>query len=224
VYEQDIITDGDLPFGIEGTFQICDTIYVLTDEADEALLARLSSLGYRLEENTEGYTAKVSHIRTPTEIFDEAFTSVGSPTTNASSYIISQIYQGANRISLSHPDLHNVVISAASQRRDIGYYNRPDDRMPDIAVARMSGFVRHVVDVSYDEWMEFIDEAKHYHAQDFIRRLAHWASEKSDKQPREVRVNSSGSTQIILGAKPFNLTKSQPIKYGFITPLPPKNF
>ena len=194
MYDTKFIKDGDPAFEIEGIFQIHNMIYVLTQDADNDLLLKLTDLGYQIHDNGEscGYTASLTHALTKEEI---------------------------PKFSLTEPHIHNIIISAASQRADIGYYNRPHDQMSDIAISRMSGFVKNMVNVRFNLWEEFVSAARDYHAQDFIRALAHWASSYSDKKPRAVKLDAHGTIMIIEGAKQFNLTKPLPIK-GFYPSYP----
>lgn len=83
--------------------------------------------------------------------------------------------------------------------------------MSDIAISRMSGFVKNMVDVDFELWEDFVEEARHYHAQDFIRRMAHWASQYSDQRPRVVKIGDFENDEIILGDKQFDLKKPLPI-------------
>jgi hypothetical protein len=66
-----------------------------------------------------------------------------------------------------------------------------------------------MVDVDFELWTELVDEARHYHAQDFIRRMAHWSSQHSDQKPKIIAESADQNT-IILGSKDFNLTKPSP--------------
>lgn len=218
MYEARIVKDGDPAFGIEGTFQIHDTIYVLTEEGDFHLLNRLTDFGYQVRENEnrhdshgEVYIAVSRHIRTKSEIIDEHTNAVGRATNANSTYIVDMNYKGKPKISLEDPNVHNVIISISSHSHRLDWYNRPHDQMSDVVISRMSGFVKNMVDVDFDLWKEFVEEARHYHAQDFIRRMAHWASQHSDQKPRIVAESIDRNT-IIVGGKDFNLTK--PLSIG----------
>ncbi len=215
MYEAQIVKDGDPAFGIEGTFQVHNTIYVLTDDADIALTGYLGAMGYMVEQNVHGsgYSATMGHIRTKNEILDEVFEAAGNATKGHSSYIVDTQYRNHPKLELVNPDIHNIIISTASQRGDLGYYNRPHDKMSDVAISRMSGFVKNVIDVDFELWAEFVNEARHYHAQDFIRCMAHWASMYSDKEPRVAKGGAFEKDEIILGNKEFNLKKAQPIPF-----------
>jgi hypothetical protein len=215
MYEQQIIEDGDPAFGIEGTFQIHNTIYVLTDDADIALTGYLGAMGYIVEQNDHGfgYCATMGHIRTTNEMLDETLDAAGNATKGHSSYIVDTQYRNQPKLKLTDADIHNIIISSASQRRDIGYYNRPHDQMEKIAISRMSGFVKNIVEVDFELWTEFVYEARHYHAQDFIRGMVHWASMHSDKTLRVVKGGDFEKDEIILGNKQFNLKKAQPIPF-----------
>jgi hypothetical protein len=147
MYEQQIIEDGDPAFGIEGTFQIHNTIYVLTDEGDFHLLNRLTDLGYQIQENEKGhrygdmYVAMLMHTRTKSEILLEHTISAGHATDQHSTYFVDMNYKGKPKISLENPNVHNIIISISSHSHRLNWYNRPHDQMSDIAISRMSGFV-----------------------------------------------------------------------------------
>lgn len=228
MYEPIIVNDGDPAFGIKGTFQIHNTIYVTTDEADEILLSRLTDFGYRLNtglSNQEDfYIAQQPHKQTRDEIMAEVVHNGGLAIQHPSNLFIDLRYINAQRLSLKGAVIHEKIIVAASQRRDTGYYNRPHDQMSDVALSRMSGFVKNMVDVPFNDWQDFIIEARQYHAIDFIRGLAHWASRRSDNSPRMVRGGPHGEDETISGTDEFNIIKALPIPFFGKGPQKPSPF
>lgn len=120
MYEPKIVKDGDPAFGIEGTFQIHNIIYVLTGDADFLLLNHLTDLGYRVQENEKGhrygdiYVATMGHIRTKTEMLEEVFDAVGRATNANSTYFVDMNYKGHPKLSLSAQNIHDQIITIAS--------------------------------------------------------------------------------------------------------------
>jgi hypothetical protein len=209
MYESNNIEDGLPVFGIEETFQISGTVYVLTDDADDALLLTLADHGYRVTYTSEGaYIARLSHQQTQSEIAGEFIKAQGRSTDNSSSYIVTLEYKNKPRLQLSDLDIHTAIISSASQRSDISYYNRDGDHMSDLVIGRMSAFVKHLVDIPYETWEHFLSEARYDHAQDFIRRMAHWASVNSDQTLREVKYDGYALAVTVDGSKAFEPIKS----------------
>jgi len=217
MYEPIVIEDGDPAFGIDGTFQIHNTIYVLTDEADAALLECLAARGYHLHkvipDRDDFYAAQQPHKQTRAEVIDDVLHGGGLAIANASTLMIDMKYMNAARFSLKELFIHDQIIISASQRHDIGYYNQPHDQMSDIALSRMSGFVKNMVDVPFERWENFISESRQYHAVDFIRAMAHWASRESNYSTRIVCGGLHGESEIISGADQFKITKAQPIPF-----------
>ncbi len=209
MYENNNIEDGLPVFGIEGTFQISDIIYVLNDQADDTLLLTLTDLGYAVEYTSDrGYAVKLTHHQTQSEIAGEFIKAQGRATDKPSSFIVSLEYSNHPKLKLNAPDIHNRIIRSASQRSDISYYNRDADHMSDLVIGRMSAFVKHLVDIQYETWEQFLSEARYDHAQDFIRRMAHWASVNSDQTLRDVKFDNNGSKVTVDGSKPFEPIKS----------------
>lgn len=208
MYENQPFTDGEPAFGIEGTFTIGTTIYVLNKKADKRLKQALDDdRGFELTDHFKkalgdehcGYHARASWQTTPEEIMDSMFSGAGS---NSVSFLVYTTYMDRHKHSLAEPDIHEKILLAAGQRRDTGYYNRPNDQFSREIIDRMNAFVRHVVDVSYEAWESFIQEAQHYHSASFIIALARWASENSDGSARPVKC-SQYDTNMISPDDPF---------------------
>ena len=209
MYENNNIKDGLPVFGIEGTFQISNIIYVLNDQADDALLLTLAAHGYAVEYTSDrGYAAILTHQQTQSEILDEFIKAQGHATDKPSSFVVSLEYSNHPKLKLNDPDIHSRIIRSASQRCDISYYNRSGDHMDDLVIGRMSAFVQHLVDVPFEKWKEFLRHSQYDHSQDFIRRLAHWASVNSNKTVRHVRYDGHGSEVTVNGAETFVPIKS----------------
>jgi hypothetical protein len=212
MYETKIVKDGDPAFGIDGTFQIHDHIYPMTDDADDALLMHLTDLGYRVEDSKDnGYTAKLVHKTTKAEILGDAFEQAGAARNNHSTFFVSFNYLNKPKIPLNFSKVHDLIIAHSSRPSNLDYYNRPNDQMSDVAISRMSGFVKNMVDVDYDRWEIFLNQATYYHAQDFIRYMAFWASQNSDKTPRPVRIDTYGDAEVIPANGKFIFRRPNPM-------------
>lgn len=196
-YETLPVKDGDAAFGIEGTARISDVIYVLRPEADGFLLNALAASDYLLTPGADPDTIHVerAHNVTPHEIIGAALLGdVAMPL----SLTVDLRYADGHRHALTEPDIHETILRRANQRSNLGYYNRADDRIADLPLARMDAFVRHMVDVDYARWQEFAGAACRLHAQDFVKSLAAWASRHSDGTPRRVRVDLHGADVTVL--------------------------
>lgn len=208
MYEPIFIQDGDTAFGIEDTFQIHDTLFVLSDEALYLLETVLGAHEYILEapkHTTSGrdyFTARKRHKQTHDEGLNDVLERQGRATKNPLSFIVSLRYLNKEKHSLAEEDIHGIIVSAAGQRRDIGYYNRPTDHFNNVALSRMTGFVKNVVAVPMNKWQAFLDEHGRDHAQDFIRGMAWWAGMNSDMKPRSVRIYAH-ENETVDPSKPF---------------------
>lgn len=168
--------DGQTAFNIEGTFCVGDTIYVQSENALDTLIQELAmNRAYVLQENfnhqsqSTGFTANARHKVTRDEVLDYIFhEDKGDPI----HIHVSTKFLEREKHSLTEPDIHETILSAASQRRDLKYYNRDTDLFEGRPLSRMRAFVRHGVEVPFTDWEVFEKQCSHYHAQDFIRAMA----------------------------------------------------
>ncbi|PZO87442.1 MAG: hypothetical protein DI626_03960 [Micavibrio aeruginosavorus] len=186
--EERRIKDGEPALNVRDTFRIHSTVYVLSDEADAQFLNALAGHDYIVKAGAGdyGYVAERSHKASP----DEIINGLGALSTAMPlSFIVDMRYADGRKHKLEEPDLYKTVLSAASQRSDLGYYNRPNDRFFPEIIGRMGAFVTNLVDVKPALWHEFVHQAQFLHAQDFIKAFAAWSSKHSDGAPRKVRVD-----------------------------------
>lgn len=214
MFENKNIPDGSRAFDIQGTFQIHDTIYVLTDDADAALMGELAKREYHLTESDLGYAARKVYTVTGDEIMDKLLSSEGHSTTDPINFIISHEYLGRNKLSLAQPDIHQTIIGVTKHPSKLSWYNRPTDQFNDIAMARMHGFVVNMVDVPVKKWKKCRNYMASIHAADAIRYLAYWAARNSDMTSRRVAVDRyDGPCEVINPHHPFQIKK--PLQRGY---------
>ncbi len=190
-FEKRRVKDGEPAFGLEGTFRIHSTIYVLSAEADERVLHELARHDYKVkgEVNSLSYFAEKRYEINSHEIYDD----LGSQSTfEPTSLIINMNYADGHKHSLTEPDIHETIIRAAGQVSHLEWFSRTHDRYEPVITDRMTAFAQNLVDVNVERWHAFLLQSQNCHAQDFIRSMAAWTSRHSNNLPREVRVDSKG--------------------------------
>ena len=113
---------------------------------------------------------------------------------------INSSYIG-QKLSLSDPAAHEVIMRAAGQTPRADTYRQggaPD--FHDLHFRRWDAFIKHFVDVPYDEWKKFRGVAPH-DGPGFINALAKWCALMSDGQPRLVRDDPNFMNAIDAAAK-----------------------
>lgn len=113
---------------------------------------------------------------------------------------LSSKYIGREKHSLAEPNIHETIMRAAGQVSRADYYYQ--DGRPafgEVVFERMNNFVKHSVDVPFEEWEQFLEslgkrvargQISHYSKIDgpgFIYALADWASKMSDGQRKHVK-------------------------------------
>lgn len=185
-FENRRIQDGEPAFGVNNTFRINDAAFVLSHEAEAALVTALAAHDYLLIENADGksYIAKKSHEWSEDEILEQSGNlAVAEPV----SLIVYLDYADGHKHSLAEPRIHETILGRSGHPSYLNFYNRDADKFSSVIIGRMSAFVRHVVDVDYRDWEVFLHESFGLHAQEFIKSMASWASRRSDQTTRFVR-------------------------------------
>ena len=105
--------------------------------------------------NDRGYVARKVYDVSPGEISDDLLFFPGEPTTDPTSFTVSQKYMNAPKHSLGEKDIHESIILVSGKPSNPAWHYRDSDRFDSVALSRINGFVENMVDVESEVWNDF---------------------------------------------------------------------